>query len=202
MPNSKVLETYGADRYVPALTVRGPNWRDLSDRLEYRDLRVLTNESLFEVMEPKRKTIQANKDFINDQDSISGPGVIDNMIRNILTIRSGTLSPATRFGIAVDSMLFEQLDWANLEFMRTVIFSNLNNQLPGNITVTHLELSTDDEWTTLYISVAYNIRLKEGEVTSQQPGPDTIGGRVAYVSLNLAGVRGSNSRNFRGSHSV
>lgn len=172
--------------YTPnKLDIQYPNWRQLSDKLDWRDKQVLSDTSIFEVLDAKRKSLQQNKDFLNDQDSTSGPGVVDNIIRNVLTIRKGTFKSETRFGIAVDSILFEQLDWANLEFIRTVIFNNLNNQLPNNITVTHIELSTNEKQDTLEITIAYNIRLKEDEVSWQQPGPETIGGRKAYVSLNL-----------------
>lgn len=163
--------------------------REFSDTLEWRDVQVLTERSVFEVFDAKRKSKQPAKDFINDQDSVSGPGVLDNLIRNILTVRKGTFLGDQRFGLSVDSLLFEQLDWANLEFMRSVILNDLNNQLPGNITVTHIELSTNETWDTLFISIAYNIRLKENETSWQQPGPETIGGRKAYVNLSLSGIR-------------
>lgn len=175
------------------LDIEYPNWRDFSNKLEWRDTRILNKNSIFEVLDAKRKSDQDKKDFINDQDSVSGPGVIDNLIKNILSVRRGTFSGDTRFGIAVDSILFEQLDWANLEFIRTVVLSNLNNQLPDNITITHIELSSNDVWDTLNISIAYNIKLGDGPgAKTQQPGPEVIGGRKAYISLNLNGVKGSN----------
>ena len=180
------------ENYQPFITGNGTNWINESEGLEWRDVRILANDSLFEVMDAKRKSSQAAKDFINDQDSTSGPGVVDNMIHNILTIRTGTFRSDNRFGIAVDSLLFETLDWANLEFARTTIFNDLSQQLPPNVTVTDVELSTNDTWDTLFIDVSYNIKLEPNEIQWQQPGPQTIGERIAKVSLNLKGVRGSN----------
>lgn len=178
--------------YQPKITGCGTNWQADSNHLEWRDVRILANDSIFEVMDSKRNSAQALKDFINDQDSTSGPGVVDNMIHNILTIRTGTFRSDNRFGIKVDSLLFEQLDWANLEFAKTIIFNDLSQQLPPNITVTDIELSTNDTWDTLYIDIVYNIRLEANEVIWQQPGPQTIGERISKVTLNLKGVRGSN----------
>lgn len=167
-----------------------PDWRSISNKLKWRDTRVLNDKSIFEVLDAKRKTDQIEKDFINDQDSVSGPGIVDNMIRNILTVRSGTFRGDNNFGIRLDNIIFEQLDWANLEFIRTVIMSNLHNQLPSNVTVTHVELSTNETWDTLHISVIYEIRIQDGEIHSQKPGPETIGDRKAYVTLSLPGIRG------------
>lgn len=162
---------------------------EFSDKLRYRDIRVLDDRRFFEVLDAKRKTIQAKKDFINDQDSTAGPSVIDNMIRNILTVRRGTFEEETRFGIDVDAMLFENLDWASLEFMRTIIFNDLSNQIPNNITITHIELHAEGD--VLTIEIAYNIKYPEGsnKPNWQQPGPETIGERIAYVNLSIANVQ-------------
>lgn len=182
--------------YIPHITGNGMAWIQDTNKLDWRDVRILGVDSLFETMDAKRNTGQHKKDFINDQDSTSGPGVVDNMIRNILTLRAGTFHSDTRFGIAVDSMLFETLDWANLEFVKTTIFNDLSTQLPQNITVTNIELSTNDTWDTLNIDVLYNIKIDGNKAIWQQPGPDTIGERIAAVTLNLKGVRGSNQNSF------
>lgn len=192
----KEHKPYGDREYEPHILTgsRDPrmSWKEATDtKLDWRDIRVLDNQSLFEVLDAKRKTFQERKDFINDQDSTAGPGVINNMIRNILTVRSKTFKSDTRFGIKVDSLIFETLDWANLEFARTIIMQDLHNQLPSNINVTHIDLTTSDTWDTLYINIAYNIRIRDGQNTWQEPGPETIGQREAYVTLNLADSAGS-----------
>lgn len=184
------IETYG-EPYVPNLSIRSNlTHDDIVNSLEFRDIEILTDNSIFEVLDARRKTSQDRKDFINDQDSTAGPGVVDNMIRNIITVRTGTFTGDNKFGINVDDLLFEQLDWANLEFMRSLIISGLDNHLPSNVTVLNVELSTNEKHDELIITIQYNIKLKDKGL--QQPGPETIGNRKFNVSLNLAGSVGSN----------
>lgn len=170
-----------------------------SAALDWRDIRVLSNSSIFEVLDAKRKASQAKKDFINDQDSTSGPGVIDNMIRNILAIKSKTFAADVTFGNTADTLLFEQLDWANLEFLRTALFSDLSLQLPDNVIVDEIEIQVPSEdgrgiHDTLDVKIAYTINAPS-TANMNNPGPETIGKRIANISLSLAGYRGNTTRN-------
>lgn len=184
---------YGAPPLENNTTVLDSKWREThTDHLEYRDVKILNDKSIFEVLDAKRKTKQIKKDFINDQDSVIGPGVVDNIIRNILTVPSGTIKSDIHFGLKADSVVFETLDWANIEFLRSAILNALNNIGPSNVNVTEVDISTNEKQDTVNISIAYNIRFSEDTQLWQEPGPETIGERKFNVSLNIAGVRGSN----------
>lgn len=173
--------------------IRNSEWRETyTDHLEYRDVKILNDRSIFEVLDAKRKTSQAKKDFINDQDSVIGPGVVDNIIRNILTVPAGTIKSDIHFGFKIDGVVFETLDWSAIEFLRSAMINALNNIGPSNVNVTEVQITADETLSTLDIAVAYNIRLSEDSQIWQEPGPETIGDRKFNVTLNLAGIRGSN----------
>lgn len=185
---------YGAPPLENNTTVLDSKWREThTDHLEYRDVKILNDKSIFEVLDAKRKTKQIKKDFINDQDSVVGPGVVDNIIRNILTVPAGTIKSDIHFGLKADSVVFETLDWANIEFLRSAIINALSNIGPSNVNVTEVDIIADNDKNLVDIAIAYNITISEDSQIWQEAGPETIGERKFNVSLNIAGVRGSNA---------
>ena len=101
---------------------------DEFDHLSYRDKRTIRDTTKFQTLDAKRKTIQSKMDFWNDQDSVSGPAIIENMMRNVLYTTRGAFSSEPNFGVRVDDLMYEQLDWANLEFFRTVLLNSIIEQ--------------------------------------------------------------------------
>lgn len=108
--------------------------------------RLVSENSLFYEFENRRKTHQPLKDFFNDQDSVVGPNLVDVMLKNILSIRKNTLGEEEpneiiqKFGICSDEIMFEQLDWATLDFARSQIFYALGDNLPENIVITNVDV--------------------------------------------------------------
>ena len=103
--------------------------------LTVRDIRILSDRSIFEEYDARRKTYQFNKDFINDQDSIAGPSIVHNMIKNVLCTQLGSLRHAPDFGVNLTSFIFEQLDWVTIVAIRNHIANQLDVNLPPAVEI-------------------------------------------------------------------
>lgn len=165
----------------------GANWRQVTNKFNERDIRFLNDESLFRKYDAERKTKQYKKDFINDQDSSYGMPIIDNIIKNILCVKQGTLGSknARRFGFSIDELLFEQLTDSSLIFARHLLFNDFALNLPDNVNVIEIDIKSINDENLLEISVMYEYRdahLKKFE--HQEPGPDNPITRKVNVVLN------------------
>lgn len=155
-------------------------------KLERADKRVLFDDTLFFTSDAARKTPQFKKDLFNDQDSVAAPSRIETMIKNVLMTKKGTFHANKDFGIDVDSLMFEQLNWATIEFLRTYITNGLETSLPINITHCHIEVDPKLP-NTLEISLQYSVM--DG-YKWLEPGPQTIGDRVLQFTASYKGFKG------------
>ena len=166
--------------------------------LTVRDIRILSDRSIFEEYDARRKTYQFNKDFINDQDSIAGPSIVHNMIKNVLCTQLGSLRHAPDFGVNLTSFIFEQLDWVTIVAIRNHIANQLDVNLPPAVEVENIDIKAnqDGQANAIDIDIAYNYTLdKEGrleyfEENSQDgPGKELYTKRTTFT-LGVEGFTG------------
>lgn len=140
-----------------------------------RDIRILSDSSIFEEYDALRKSYQYDKDFINDQDSIVGPGIINNMIKNILCTKLGSLSHDPDFGVDLTYHLFEQLDWVGVIAIRDHIANQLLINLPTSIEIDEVDIKAneDGQANTIDIGIAYHYTLPDDSefFTKVKDGP-------------------------------
>lgn len=166
--------------------------------LTVRDIRILSDRSIFEEYDARRKTYQFNKDFINDQDSISGPSIVHNMIKNVLCTQLGSLRHAPDFGVNLTSFIFEQLDWVTIVAIRNHIANQLDVNLPPAVEVENIDIKAnqDGQANAIDIDITYNYTLdKEGrleyfeENSEDGPGKDLYTKRTTFT-LGVEGFTG------------
>nr|DAP77579.1 MAG TPA: Baseplate wedge protein [Caudoviricetes sp.] len=166
--------------------------------LTVRDIRILSDRSIFEEYDARRKTYQFNKDFINDQDSISGPSIIPNMIKNVLCTQLGSLRHAPDFGVNLTSFIFEQLDWVTIVAIRNHIASQLDVNLPPAVEIENIDIKAneDGQANAIDIDITYNYTLDEEgrleyfeENSEDGPGKDLYTKRVTFT-LGVEGFTG------------
>lgn len=167
-----------------------PTWQDLD--LRWRDHQHLNRNTLFETFEPRRKTFQADKDFANDQDSVYGIDIVDHIIKNTLTVQTGVIEG---LGLDLTGYLFETMNFAELEFLRSDIIDRLNVSLPKSITILNVDITQKEDvngiQNTLFVSIAYRYRINKETYPAQYDhnvdthGPFTIGERVASVNIKI-----------------
>lgn len=169
--------------------------------LAVRDIRILSDRSIFEEYDALRKTYQFNKDFINDQDSISGPSIIPNMIKNVLCTQLGSLRHAPDFGVNLTSFIFEQLDWVTIVAIRNHIANQLDVNLPPAVEIENIDIKAneDGQANAIDIDITYNYTLDEEgrleqspyfeENAKDGPGKDLYTKRVTFT-LGVEGFTG------------
>lgn len=150
----------------------------IQTNLLWQDNYTVNNDSIFEVLAPRRNTSQKLKDFVNDQDAVYGPGIIDNIIRNVLSIRSGSLT-ADDFGFTADMILFDQLNWATLEILKTIFQSDIAKSLPEGTQVDNIDLRITDDNAGIEVSVLYY----QADDKIRNEDPVTIGNKIARFTL-------------------
>ena len=169
--------------------------------LAVRDIRILSDRSIFEEYDALRKTYQFNKDFINDQDSIAGPSIIPNMIKNVLCTQLGSLRHAPDFGVNLTSFIFEQLDWVTIVAIRNHIANQLDVNLPPAVEIENIDIKAneDGQANAIDIDITYNYTLDEEgrleqspyfeEDAKDGPGKDLYTKRVTFT-LGVEGFTG------------
>ena len=166
--------------------------------LAVRDIRILSDRSIFEECDALRKTYQFNKDFINDQDSIAGPSIIPNMIKNVLCTQLGSLRHAPDFGVNLTSFIFEQLDWVTIVAIRNHIANQLDVNLPPAVEIENIDIKAneDGQANAIDIDITYNYTLDEEgrlehfeENSKDGPGKDLYTKRVTFT-LGVEGFTG------------
>ena len=169
--------------------------------LTVRDIRILSDRSIFEEYDALRKTYQFNKDFINDQDSIAGPSIIPNMIKNVLCTQLGSLRHAPDFGVNLTSFIFEQLDWVTIVAIRNHIANQLDVNLPPAVEIENIDIKAneDGQANAIDIDITYNYTLDEESRLEQSPyfeenakdgpGKDLYTKRVTFT-LGVEGFTG------------
>lgn len=166
--------------------------------LAVRDIRILSDRSIFEEYDALRKTYQFNKDFINDQDSIAGPSIIPNMIKNVLCTQLGSLRHAPDFGVNLTSFIFEQLDWVTIVAIRNHIANQLDVNLPPAVEIENIDIKAneDGQANAIDIDITYNYTLDEEgrleyfeENSKDGPGKDLYTKRVTFT-LGVEGFTG------------
>lgn len=166
--------------------------------LTVRDIRILSDRSIFEEYDALRKTYQFNKDFINDQDSIAGPSIIPNMIKNVLCTQLGSLRHAPDFGVNLTSFIFEQLDWVTIVAIRNHIANQLDVNLPPAVEIENIDIKAneDGQANAIDIDITYNYTLDEEgrlehfeENSKDGPGKDLYTKRVTFT-LGVEGFTG------------
>ena len=169
--------------------------------LAVRDIRILSDRSIFEEYDALRKTYQFNKDFINDQDSIVGPSIIPNMIKNVLCTQLGSLRHAPDFGVNLTSFIFEQLDWVTIVAIRNHIANQLDVNLPPAVEIENIDIKAneDGQANAIDIDITYNYTLEEEGLLEQSPyfeenakdgpGKDLYTKRVTFT-LGVEGFTG------------
>lgn len=169
--------------------------------LTVRDIRILSDRSIFEEYDALRKTYQFNKDFINDQDSIAGPSIIPNMIKNVLCTQLGSLRHAPDFGVNLTSFIFEQLDWVTIVAIRNHIANQLDVNLPPAVEIENIDIKAneDGQANAIDIDITYNYTLDEDgrleqspyfeENAKDGPGKDLYTKRVTFT-LGVEGFTG------------
>lgn len=169
--------------------------------LAVRDIRILSDRSIFEEYDALRKTYQFNKDFINDQDSIAGPSIIPNMIKNVLCTQLGSLRHAPDFGVNLTSFIFEQLDWVTIVAIRNHIANQLDVNLPPAVEIENIDIKAnqDGQANAIDIDITYNYTLDEEgrleqspyfeENAKDGPGKDSYTKRVTFT-LGVEGFTG------------
>lgn len=166
--------------------------------LAVRDIRILSDRSIFEEYDALRKTYQFNKDFINDQDSIAGPSIIPNMIKNVLCTQLGSLRHAPDFGVNLTSFIFEQLDWVTIVAIRNHIANQLDVNLPPAVEIENIDIKAneDGQANAIDIDITYNYTLDEEgrlehfeENAKDGPGKDLHTKRVTFT-LGVEGFTG------------
>lgn len=169
--------------------------------LTVRDIRILSDRSIFEEYDALRKTYQFNKDFINDQDSIAGPSIIPNMIKNVLCTQLGSLRHAPDFGVNLTSFIFEQLDWVTIVAIRNHIANQLDVNLPPAVEIENIDIKAnqDGQANAIDIDITYNYTLDEEgrleqsphfeENAKDGPGKDLYTKRVTFT-LGVEGFTG------------
>ena len=169
--------------------------------LAVRDIRILSDRSIFEEYDALRKTYQFNKDFINDQDSIAGPSIIPNMIKNVLCTQLGSLRHAPDFGVNLTSFIFEQLDWVTIVAIRNHIANQLDVNLPPAVEIENIDIKAneDGQANAIDIDITYNYTLDEEgrleqspyfeENAKDGPGKDLYTKRVTFT-LGVEGFTG------------
>lgn len=166
--------------------------------LAVRDIRILSDRSIFEEYDALRKTYQFNKDFINDQDSIAGPSIIPNMIKNVLCTQLGSLRHAPDFGVNLTSFIFEQLDWVTIVAIRNHIANQLDVNLPPAVEIENIDIKAneDGQANAIDIDITYNYTLDEEgrleyfeENSKDGPVKDLYTKRVTFT-LGVEGFTG------------
>ena len=166
---------------------------------EVQDIRVLHDRSVFEEYDAVRKSDQYNKDFINDQDSIVGPSIINNMIKNIMCTKLGSLDHDLNFGVDLTYHLFEQLDWVGVIAIRDHIANQLDTNLPHAVEVTEVDVraNPDGQANMVEIDITYNYTLGGGphfHEVYDGAGPGLHTKRVTFT-LGVDGFTGFSSPN-------
>lgn len=153
-----------------------------------QDIRILSDRSFFEEYDALRKSYQYEKDFINDQDSVTGIDLVPNMIKNILCTQIGSFSGNPRFGINLTPYVFEQLDWVSTIALRDEIAQSLDQNLPGSVIIENVEIlsNSDKQSNTVEISIDYIINEKQDEtmfhkVESSGPGKNLNTKKVQFT---------------------
>lgn len=161
-----------------------------------QDIRILSDRSFFEEFDALRKSYQKDKDFINDQDSVTGIDLIPNMIKNILCTKIGSFSGDSRFGVNLTPYLFEQLDWVSTVALRDEINHRLGQNLPGSVNVESVEILSNPGKmaNTVEISVEYSIGngdhyTEEPEFANGNPGKNLNTKKVQFT-LGVDGFGG------------
>lgn len=182
-----------------------PNPQKPNTCLAVRDIRILSDSSIFEEFDAVRKSYQYDKDFINDQGSISGPGIVNNMIKNILCTKLGSLSHDPNFGVDLTHHLFEQLDWVAIIAIRDHIANQLMVNLPPAVEIEEVDIKAneDSQANTIDIGIAYFYTIPEDEFFSKSstsgPGP-TLETKKVTFTLGVDGFTGfgfANKTQFR-----
>ena len=166
--------------------------------LSVRDIRILSDRSIFEEYDALRKSYQFEKDFINDQDSIAGPSIIPNMIKNILCTRLGSLSHDPDFGVNLTPFIFEQLDWVTIIAIRDHIANQLDINLPPAVEVDNIDIraNSDNNANTIDIDIFYSFKTNDEyfEENRDGPGKDLNTKKVTFT-LGVEGFTGFQSPN-------
>lgn len=164
--------------------------------LTVRDIRILSDRSIFEEYDTLRKTYQFEKDFINDQDSIVGPSIIPNMIKNIMCTRLGSLRHDPDFGVNLTSFIFEQLDWVTIIAIRDHIANQLNINLPPAVEIENIDIKAneDNQANSIDIDITYYYKLDDPDnffdETRDGPGKGLDTKKVSFT-LGVEGFTGS-----------
>ena len=157
------------------------------ENLRRKDKRVLYDHTHFITLDAIRKTPQVQKDLWNDQDAQSAPSRVENLIRNVLSVKKGTFEESPLFGFDANDILFDQLDWASLEFLKVYIQNAIDINLPINVTEISLDIDPKNA-NCLNISLAYT----SNDSKYLESGPQTIGDRIANITLSYKGFKGAN----------
>lgn len=156
---------------------------------QYKKSKEMNHFTVYDSYEPLRQTAQVEKDFIDDQDSVYGPGIIPNIMRNIMSFRDSTFSWLNSnsvfkaFGVSASMFLFEHLTWDSISHLSTIFKNDLQNQLPVNINVLNVDIHATEDNRGIDVSVLY---IDETE-NYWKEGPQTIGERVATFTLGIKG---------------
>lgn len=160
---------------------------------DVRDIRVLHDNSIFEEYDALRKSYQYDKDFITDQDSIAGPNIINNMIKNILCTKLGSLSTDPNFGVDLTYHLFEQLDWVGIIAIRDHIANQLDTNLPSSIEVETVDVraNTDGQANAIDIDIVYHFITDDAEFKEVKSGPGSnLNTKKVMFTLGVDGFTG------------
>lgn len=151
-----------------------------------RDLRILSDRSLFEEYDARRKSYQFDKDFINDQDSVLGPLIIPNMIKNVMCTKKGSILHDPNFGVDLTYHLFENLNWVQVIEIRDHIAEQLNANLPSWFSIETIDVRANPDGLNNAIEV--DIVYHYPSPYQSGPGPNLDTAKVQFT----VGVAGFN----------
>lgn len=160
-----------------------------------RDIRILSDRSIFEEYDALRKSYQYEKDFINDQDSVVGPSIVNHMIKNILCTKLGSLTHDPHFGVDLTYHIFEQLDWVSTIAIRDHIANQLLINLPTSVELDEVDIKAneDGQANTIDIGITYHYTLSDDSEfftkVNDGPGPNLETKKVTFT-LGVDGFTG------------
>lgn len=194
MLNSRVTpENFNASGYNSTY-----NPTKIQNCFKVQDLRILSDRSVFEEYDALRKTYQYDKDFINDQDSVQGVSIVNNMIKNILCTQLGTLDSDPFFGVDLNYHMFEQLDWVGIIGIRDHIASQLDVNLPQGVEVHEVDIQANPDGlqNTVQIDIIYSTNTEEEFRRTVQSGPgSSLDTKKVTFTLGIEGFTGFESPN-------
>ena len=161
--------------------------------LAVRDIRILSDRSIFEEYDAVRKTYQFQKDFINDNDSITGSDIVQNMIKNIMCTRLGSLKFDPDFGVDLSMFLFEQLDWVTVIAIRDHIANQLDTNLPEQVELENIDVRANNDGiaNTIDIDITYHYIKPDDEYEFGKPkNSDNLETRKVTFTLGVEGFKG------------